>query len=139
MEPPKAAAARARARLGAAVRAFLGSRGYQEVETPCLVPAPGLEPHLLAFQTPFLPEGGGAARPLWLHTSPEYAMKRLLADGFERVFQLAHAVGQGRGDFAQFTCRGRKAACSVDGVHHQQGFGRQHVVTVGHDGCIHSN
>ena len=44
MEPPKAAAARARARLGAAVRAFLGSRGYQEVETPCLVPAPGLEP-----------------------------------------------------------------------------------------------
>jgi lysyl-tRNA synthetase class 2 len=95
MDPPKAAAARARVRLAAAVRAFLESRGYQEVETPCLVPAPGMEPHLLAFEAPFVPEGGGAARPLWLHTSPEYAMKRLLADGFERVFQLARVFRNG--------------------------------------------
>jgi len=95
MDPPKAAAARARARLAAAVRACLGSRGYEEVETPCLVPAPGTEPHLVAFEAPFLPERGGAPRPLWLHTSPEYAMKRLLADGFERVFQLARVFRNG--------------------------------------------
>jgi lysyl-tRNA synthetase class 2 len=95
MDPPKASAARARARLATAVRAFLASRGYQEVETPCLVPAPGMEPHLDAFEAPFVPEGGGTARPLWLHTSPEYAMKRLLADGFERIFQLARVFRNG--------------------------------------------
>ncbi len=88
-------AARARARLGAAVRDFLGARGYQEVETPCLVPAPGMEPHIAAFETRFAPEGGGAGRPLWLQTSPEYAMKRLLAAGFERIFQLARAFRNG--------------------------------------------
>jgi lysyl-tRNA synthetase class 2 len=88
-------AARARARLQAEVRAFLAGRGYEEVETPCLVPAPGMEPHLDAFHAPFVPEGGGAARPLWLHTSPEYAMKRLLAEGFPRIFQLARVFRNG--------------------------------------------
>jgi lysyl-tRNA synthetase class 2 len=87
--------ARARARLSAAVRAALGARGYEEVETPCLVPAPGMEPHIDAFLAPFVPEGGGAPRPLWLQNSPEYAMKRLLADGFERVFQLARVFRNG--------------------------------------------
>src|SRR5512141_793399 len=54
--------ARARARLHAAVRAFLTGRGFEEVETPCLVPAPGMEPHIDAFAAPFLPEGGGSAQ-----------------------------------------------------------------------------
>ena len=89
------ATARARARLQAEVRAFFAERGYEEVETPCLVPAPGMETHLDAFHAPFLPEGGGALRPLWLHTSPEYAMKRLLAEGFPRVFQLARVFRNG--------------------------------------------
>jgi lysyl-tRNA synthetase class 2 len=88
-------AARARARLQAEVRAFLGARGYDEVETPCLVPAPGMEPHIAAFEARFEPEGGGAPRPLWLHTSPEYAMKRLLAAGFARIFQLARVFRNG--------------------------------------------
>jgi len=87
--------ARARARLSAEVRRGLGDMGYEEVETPCLVPAPGMEPHLAPFQADFVPEGGGAGRPLWLHTSPEYAMKRLLADGFPRTFQLARVFRNG--------------------------------------------
>ncbi len=87
--------ARARARLGAEVRRTLGAFGYEEVETPTLVPAPGMEPHLAPFEAPFRPEGGGAPRPLWLITSPEYAMKRLLADGFERVFQLSRVFRNG--------------------------------------------
>lgn len=87
--------ARARARLNAAVRAALSAMGYEEVETPCLVPAPGMEPHVDAFRTTYRPEGGGAERPLWLHQSPEYAMKRLLADGLERVFQLARVFRNG--------------------------------------------
>ncbi len=86
--------ARVRARLNAAARAALGGMGYEEVETPCLVPAPGMEPHIDAFRATFRPEGG-PERPLWLHTSPEYAMKRLLADGMERVFQLSRVFRNG--------------------------------------------
>jgi lysyl-tRNA synthetase class 2 len=95
IRPDRAAAARARAGLSRTVRAFLDRLGYEEVETPCLVPAPGMEPHLSAFETPFVPESGGPSRPLWLHTSPEYAMKRLLADGMPRLFQLARVFRNG--------------------------------------------
>jgi elongation factor P--(R)-beta-lysine ligase len=87
--------ARARARLAEETRRVLGGLGYQEVETPSLVAAPGMEPHLSPFLAPFVPEGGGASRPLWLITSPEYAMKRLLAEGFERVFQLSRVFRNG--------------------------------------------
>src|SRR5512144_3039385 len=87
--------ARARARLSGAVRRTLGALGYEEVETPCLVPAPGMEVHIQAFEAAFVPEGGGAPRPLFLHTSPEYAMKRLLADGLPRIFQLARVFRNG--------------------------------------------
>lgn len=87
--------ARARARLNAAVRETLGGMGYEEVETPALVPAPGMEPHIQAFEAPFVPERGGAPRPLYLHTSPEFAMKRLLAAGFPQVFQLARVFRNG--------------------------------------------
>ena len=82
------ASARARVRLAGEARRILGALGYEEVETPCLVPAPGMEPHVQAFETRFAP-GGGEPGTLYLHTSPEYAMKRLLADGFPRIFQLA--------------------------------------------------
>ncbi len=87
--------ARERARLSTEVRQVLGRMGYEEVETPCLVPAPGMEPHLHPFETRFVPEGAGGARPLWLITSPEYAMKRLLAEGFPRVFQLSRVFRNG--------------------------------------------
>jgi lysyl-tRNA synthetase class 2 len=87
--------ARARARLQAEVRRVLGAMGYEEVETPLLVPAPGMEPHIQAFETELVPETGGARRPLWLHTSPEFAMKRLLADGLPRTFQLARVFRNG--------------------------------------------
>ena len=88
-------AARARSRLQGAVREHLGARGFDEVETPCLVPAPGMEPHIRAFQTTFVPDTEGVSRTLWLHSSPEYAMKRLLADGFERIFQIARVFRDG--------------------------------------------
>jgi lysyl-tRNA synthetase class 2 len=76
------------------VRRALGAAGYEEVETPCLVPAPGMEPHIDHFLAPFQP-ATGAPRPLWLHSSPEYAMKRLLADGWERIFQLVRVFRNG--------------------------------------------
>jgi lysyl-tRNA synthetase class 2 len=93
--PDRREMARLRARLAAETRRALGALGYEEVETPILVPAPGMEPHLSPFEAPFRPERGGPARPLWLITSPEYAMKRLLADGFARVFQLSRVFRNG--------------------------------------------
>jgi len=72
---------RRRALLAAAVRAFFTGRGYLEVETPYAVPAPGEEVHL----RPFRVAPGG----LYLHTSPEFAMKKLLAGGAGKIFQLA--------------------------------------------------
>jgi elongation factor P--(R)-beta-lysine ligase len=87
--------ARARARLAAEVRRLLSARGYEEVETPCLVPAPGMEPHIHAFEAAFVPEGGGRPTPLFLHSSPEYAMKRLLAEGFPATFQLSRVFRNG--------------------------------------------
>jgi len=72
-------AARARARLYAALRGWFEREGFLEVETPAMVPLPGLEPHIDPF----------AVGKRYLHTSPEYAMKRLLADAdCPPIFQL---------------------------------------------------
>ncbi|WP_431302505.1 EF-P lysine aminoacylase EpmA [Sediminicoccus sp. BL-A-41-H5] len=86
----------ARARLTAATRAWLTQRGYREVETPCLVPAPGMEVHLRGFQSHYEPHlGQGARRALWLRTSPELALKRLLVGGAGPVFELARVWRNG--------------------------------------------
>ncbi|MGZ6131064.1 MAG: EF-P lysine aminoacylase EpmA [Myxococcaceae bacterium] len=94
--PSQWAAARARQVLQRAIRQHLESLGYLEVETPLLVPAPGMEPHIRAFEVPFVPETDvGRPRTLYLHTSPEYAMKRLLADGTGPVFQICKVFRNG--------------------------------------------
>ena len=87
---------RRRARVAAGVRAFFGARGYLEVETPYAVVAPGEEVHLATFATEQVtPEG--ERRALRLHTSPEFAMKKLLAGGVGRCFQLARVWRNGEG------------------------------------------
>lgn len=73
---------RKRAKIIAGIRRFFDEKGFVEVETPLMVPQPGMEPHLEAFQTTY------EMRQFYLHTSPEYAMKRLLAAGFERIYQI---------------------------------------------------
>lgn len=86
----------ARSRLTAATRAHFSAHGYTEVETPALVPSPGAEVHLAAFETDFRPHlGAGAARRLFLRTSPELAIKRLLAGGAGPVFELARVWRNG--------------------------------------------
>ncbi|HUC18094.1 MAG TPA: EF-P lysine aminoacylase EpmA [Acetobacteraceae bacterium] len=85
---------RRRARLAAATRAFFAARGYQEVETPYAVPTPGEEVHLRPFRTEAL-SPGGERRALFLHTSPEFAMKKLLAGGAGPIFQLARVWRNG--------------------------------------------
>ena len=96
---------RRRALLTQAVRAFFTARGYTEVETPYAVAAPGEEVHLRAFRT-VQEAPDGSAHPLWLHTSPEFAMKRLLVAGAGPVFQVARVWRNGEGSrrhAAEFT------------------------------------
>jgi lysyl-tRNA synthetase class 2 len=79
-----------------ALRSHFGSLGYLEVETPTLVGTPGMEPHIDPFEAPFIPQTGvGSKKSLWLHTSPEYAMKRLLADGSPPLFQICKTYRNG--------------------------------------------
>jgi lysyl-tRNA synthetase class 2 len=85
----------ARGRVLRAVRDFFDAAGYIEVETPSLQVSPGLEPHLRAFATVLHDPRDGAARQRYLHTSPEFAMKKLLAGGMDRIWQLAHVYRDG--------------------------------------------
>jgi len=79
-----------------AMRDDFQREAFLEVETPLLVPAPGMEPHITAFEAGFVPETSHArAQKLYLHTSPEYAMKRLLADGFKRIFSICKVFRNG--------------------------------------------
>lgn len=84
-----------RARTFAAVRAFFAERGFVEVETPCLQVSPGLDSGILALSTDISGPFGRDRRQLYLHTSPEFAMKKLLVAGVERLFQIAHVWRDG--------------------------------------------
>lgn len=76
------------------LRAFFEDRQYVEVETPALQVCPGMEPHLSAFATS-LGEPHGSRRDMFLHTSPEFAMKKLMVAGMRRIFQLARVFRDG--------------------------------------------
>src|SRR5215216_2460571 len=78
----------ARNRIKAAIRGFFEERGFVEVEAAALQVSPGNEAHLHAFATE-LRATGGEARPLYLHTSPEFACKKLLSAGERRIFDFA--------------------------------------------------
>jgi lysyl-tRNA synthetase class 2 len=71
------------------IREFFFQRGFVEIEAPILVPSPGLELHLDAFVL------GEERASRYLITSPEYQMKRLLADGAERIFSLGKVFRRG--------------------------------------------
>jgi lysyl-tRNA synthetase class 2 len=96
---------RRRSLLTQATRAFFTARGYSEVETPYAVATPGEEVHLRAFRSEReYPDGH--REPLWLHTSPEFAMKKLLVGGTGPIFQLARVWRNGEGSdlhAAEFT------------------------------------
>jgi lysyl-tRNA synthetase class 2 len=78
-----------RAAVQRTVRGFFDEGGYLEVDTPVRVPSPGLDLHLDAFA---LAQEG---EPMYLGTSPEYQMKRLVAGGLPRIFQIARCFRAG--------------------------------------------
>lgn len=87
---------RARARLQAALRGWFAAEGFVEVETPILQVAPGAEVHLAGFSTAWRTPDG-IERPRWLHSSPEFAMKKLLAGGMTKLFQFARVFRNAEG------------------------------------------
>jgi elongation factor P--(R)-beta-lysine ligase len=84
-----------RGRMLGAVRSFFAAQGFVEVETPALQASPGLEPHLHAFATQWHDPRDGRRVRRYLHTSPEFAMKKLLVAGMPRIWQLAHVFRDG--------------------------------------------
>ena len=79
----------ARNRVQAAVRNWFADAGFIEADPPGLQISPGNETHLHAFATESVGTDG-ARHLMYLHTSPEFAMKKLLAAGEERLFALSH-------------------------------------------------
>ena len=77
----------ARNTLTRAVRSWFEARRFVEVETAALQVSPGNEAHVHGFETKLCSTGGETA-PVYMHTSPEFACKTLLAAGEERIFSL---------------------------------------------------
>jgi elongation factor P--(R)-beta-lysine ligase len=84
----------ARNRIQAQMRAFFEARDFIEVDPAILQPSPGNEAHLHAFKSR-IAAPDGREQPIYLHTSPEFACKKLLAAGEERIFSFAHVFRNG--------------------------------------------
>lgn len=78
-----------RARLLEGLRAYFRGLGFLEVETPIVCTSPGVETHLAAMETRV------NGHVMYLTTSPEFHMKRLVAVGFDKVFQVTRAFRDG--------------------------------------------
>lgn len=84
-----------RATLLARVRAYFSRHGVLEVDTPALSRAAATDPALLSFQTRYHGPGAAAGESLYLHTSPEFPMKRLLAAGSGSIYQICKVFRDG--------------------------------------------
>ncbi|OIV47423.1 elongation factor P lysine(34) lysyltransferase [Sodalis sp. TME1] len=80
-----------RAAIVGQIRRFFSDRGLLEVETPAMSQSTVTDIHLVPFQTRFIGPGAAGGMPLYLMTSPEYHMKRLLAAGSGPIFQLCRS------------------------------------------------
>jgi lysyl-tRNA synthetase class 2 len=79
----------ARNRLQAGIRGWFAEQDFLEVDPSALQISPGNETHLHAFTCTAI-GNDGQGQPRYLHTSPEFAMKKLLAAGERRIFSFAH-------------------------------------------------
>ena len=79
----------ARNRIQSAMRGWLGAQGFIEVDPAALAISPGNEAHLHGFATDMI-GNDGQARRMYLHTSPEFAMKKLLAAGETQIAAFSH-------------------------------------------------
>ena len=86
----------ARSRLKQVIRDFFCD--YLEVDTPVVVPCPGVETHLRYFPTSF--HDHRQSRSLWLRSSSELACKRLMAAGCHKLFELGPCFRAGAGEIS---------------------------------------
>jgi lysyl-tRNA synthetase class 2 len=84
-----------RARLHALIRTFFAERGVLEVETPVLSEAGNTEPNIESFSTAFSGHVAAGSRERWLRTSPEHALKRLVAGGIGDCYELGRVFRNG--------------------------------------------
>jgi len=80
-----------RATILTEIRRFFADRGVLEVETPAMSQATVTDIHLVPFETRFVGPGAAEGKPLYLMTSPEYHMKRLLAAGSGPIYQMGRS------------------------------------------------
>jgi len=141
-----------RSKVIKAIRAFFDAEVFEEVETPLLVAAPGMEPYLDVFETR-LTTARGQSHRAFLTTSPEYAMKKLLVAGLPRIYQICKSFRNGeeisRGHNPEFTilewyrARADYRAIMVDcenlfvaiwkALHPDAGAGAEPALTVGNE------
>jgi len=88
-------ALRLRASVNRRVRDFMAERGVLEVETPVLSRAGNTDPNIASFNVAFSGRTDGAPRTRWLRTSPEFALKRLLAAGMGDCYELGRVFRDG--------------------------------------------
>ncbi|MDN5848853.1 MAG: EF-P lysine aminoacylase GenX [Nitrococcus sp.] len=88
-------ALRERASTLAAIRGFFAERGVLEVDTPSLAAAGAMDPNLQSLAVDYDGPGAPPGGRLWLQSSPEHAMKRLLAAGAGSIYQITHAFRAG--------------------------------------------
>ena len=88
-------AIRLRAWLNRLAREFFHARNVLEVETPVMSLAGNTDPNIASFQLQFAGRTDGAPRARWLRTSPEFALKRLLAAGIGDCYELGRVFRDG--------------------------------------------
>lgn len=86
-----------RAAVISALRRFFDQREFAEVETPILQICPVIDTHILAFATDLKSIDRQIERRLYLHTSPEFAMKKLLVAGMKNIYQICHVFRNAEG------------------------------------------
>ena len=79
-----------RNKIIAGIKEFFANENFVEVDTPILQYSPGMEVHLFGFETWFNDINGVDKQKLYLHTSPEFSMKKLLSFGMKNIYQFTH-------------------------------------------------
>lgn len=95
VSPQRLNALGARAALNADIRAYFAAHGALEVETPILSQAGNTEPNIESFVTSFHGSVHGGSKWRWMRTSPEFPLKRLLAEGVGDVYELGRVFRDG--------------------------------------------
>ncbi len=87
----------ARQQVTRAIRGYFEGEGFDEVETPILQVCPVIDTHVRAFATDLRGVDGQVERTMYLHTSPEFAMKKLMVAGLEKLWQMGKVFRNAEG------------------------------------------